>query len=131
MALFCAISCKQKFCRTIVRKQSAESRVLLVDVSPASVNKVRLHLEGIWPLEAVSQSGLKTRYCIVVEFWLQSWWGMCWNTSATSPDSSADLFNFNFSTAPMSSCNVQGSSPKRFGCKGVSGVPANNVSSMV
>ena len=72
MALFCAISCKQKFCRTIVRMQSAESLwpVLLFDVSPASWTK---------SVSSSKEYGhLKANYYIVVEFWLQSWWGCAW-----------------------------------------------------
>ena len=68
------------------------------------VNKVRLQLDGISPFESKSLYKRKIFAAKLV--------GMCLHTSATNPHSSPDLFNFNFSTAPMSSCNVQGSSVK-------------------
>ena len=88
-----------------------------------NVNKVRLQPAGIWPCESTSLYNCKNLAAKLV--------GMCLKTSATSPHSSADLFNFNFCTAPISSCNVQGSSVKWIGCMGASGLPANSFSNIM
>ena len=75
----CATSCRQTFCRTIVRKQSAESLwpVLPLDVSPTS-----------WTKSVSSSKGyghLKADYCIGIEFRLQRWWRCAWRPPRPAP----------------------------------------------
>ena len=100
MALFLAISCPQ-----ILVQQSHgnnRGRKFVTSAVPrcfaSIVNKTRLQLEGIWPLE----SRLFYSHGILAA-------KLAGNTAGTTPDSSADVFNLNFFTVPMSSRNVQGS----------------------
>ena len=80
-AVFCAISCRQRFCRTIVQKQSGETPwpVPLRDVSPASWTKSVSSSMGYCHLKANHCINVKIFAAKLVEMWL--------NTSATNPHS--------------------------------------------
>ncbi len=69
-ALFCAMSCKQIFYRTIVWKQSAERPWPVLLVSPP-----------LWTKSVCNSKGyghLRAGHCINVKSWLQSWLQCAW-----------------------------------------------------
>ena len=71
-AVFGAVSCKQKFCRTIVQKQWAESPW---PVPPCGVSPT------LWTKSVSSSQGyghVKAHHCIIVKLWPQSWWACAW-----------------------------------------------------